>query len=82
MTNPNDVGAEIMLFGNWKTAKGTELADGAKGTISERDGDDFLIKFPIADVVVDVAVHYETVRLSADMFAITESPPTMDAEKV
>ncbi|MHA2066407.1 MAG: hypothetical protein ACXABY_18705 [Candidatus Thorarchaeota archaeon] len=75
MTNPNDVGAEIMLFGHWKTDKGTELSDGAKGTISERVGDDFLIKFPIADVVVDVDVRYETVRLSSDMFAIVESPP-------
>jgi len=69
MTN-SDFDVPVMLFEDTETREGTVVDAGTEGTLVGKLGDDFLVEI---EVVVPTIV---TALLSADKFAITESPPT------
>lgn len=73
--NPNCLDAKVMIFEDIKTDEGTVIEQGAGGYIVERLGDDFIIEFALDAPELVGGKRFETSCLSADRFAITESPP-------
>ena len=81
-TNPNCLDAKVMLFEDIETDQGTVVKEGTEGWIVARMGDDFIIEISLEAPELVGGYRFETACLSADKFAITESPPDTAPEKV
>ena len=77
MTNPSDLNVPVVLFEDTETREGTIVDSGETGMLVGKLGDGlFLVEIEV------VVPRIETAVLSADKFAITESPPASGEEKV